>query len=159
MLNLLGMPKIRKMHLQAGTKVFDVLDRIGTQMVGKRPIAGIMDEWVMLSEKIAQFIHNKSTFLVVANTEALVINLVRRVINTLTEYHLSIHGLIINKAIEETDSLSLATMRFLQMRHIEEIKKLAERRRESTLSFSLAEIKGLKRLQDLGEKLVADLGL
>jgi anion-transporting ArsA/GET3 family ATPase len=113
----------------------------------------------MLAEKIAQFIHNKSTFLVFANTEALVINLVRRVINTHTEYHLSIHGLIINKTIAETDSLSLATMRFFQMRHIEEIKKRAERRHESTLSFSLAEIKGLKRLQDLGEKLVADPGL
>jgi len=41
-------------------------------------------------------------------------------------------------------------MRFLQMLHIEEIKKLIERQRESTLSFSLAEIEGLKRLQGLG---------
>ncbi|HUL00801.1 MAG TPA: ArsA family ATPase [Nitrospirota bacterium] len=158
-LNLLGMPKIIRKHLRAGAKIFEGLDRIGRKIVGKRTIAGIMDEWVLLSEKIGRFIHDKSTFLIVANPEALVVNQARRVINALAEYDLSIHGLIINKIIEETDSSSLATVRSLQLRHIEELRKLADRRPVSALPLHLTETMGVKGLQSIGEKLVLDLML
>jgi arsenite-transporting ATPase len=158
-LNLLNMPKIIKKHLRAGAKFYEGLDKIGKQLVGKRSIAGIMDEWVQLSEKIAQYIHSKSAFLVVANPESLVVNQARRVIHTLTEYHLPIHGLIINKVIEETDSASLAAMRARQERYIEELRKLAGKRPVATLPMSLAEVKGTAGLQVIGEKLVTDLSL
>jgi hypothetical protein len=50
------------------------------------------------------------------------------VINTLTEYHLPIHGLIINKIIEEADSAALAVMRARQAPYIEELRTLAGER-------------------------------
>ena len=158
-LNLLNMPKIIKKHLRAGAKFYEGLDKIGKQLVGKRSIAGIMDEWVLLSERIAQFIHEKSSFLVVANPESLVVNQARRVINTLTEYHLPIHGLIINKVIEESDSASLAAMRARQTVYIEELKLLANGRPVAALPLSLMEVKGVEGLRVVGAKLVVDLAL
>jgi len=156
-LNLLGMPRIIKKHLRAGAKVFEGLDRIGRQFVGKRPIAGIMDEWVQLSEKIAQFIHDRSAFLIVANPESLVVNQARRVMETLTKYHLTVSGLIINKHIEATDSASLAVMKTVQDRYVEELRNLAGNRPLAMLPIAFKEIKGLKSLQEIGKKLAADL--
>jgi arsenite-transporting ATPase len=156
-LNLLNMPKSIKKHLRAGAKIYEGLDKIGKQLVGKRSIAGIMDEWVAVSEKIARFMHDKSAFLVVANPESLVVNQARRVINTLTEYRLPIHGLIINKIIEATDSASLAVMRARQAPYIEELRTLAGERPVAMLPVSCEEVKGVKSLQYVGEKLVTGL--
>ena len=158
-LNLLGMPKSIKKHLRAGAKVFEGLDRIGKQLVGKRPIAGIMDEWVLVSEKIAQFIRDKSAFLVVANPESMVVSQARRVINTLTEYHLPVHGLIINKVLEQADSASLVAMKTMQARYVEELRNMAGERSIAMLPISFEEIKGRAGLQAIGEKLVAELSL
>lgn len=156
-LNLLAMPRIIKKHLRAGAKVFEGLDRIGRQFAGKRPIAGIMDEWVQVSEKIAQFIHNKSAFLVVANPESLVVSQARRVMETLARYNLTVHGLIINKKIEDTDSSSLKAMKAGQTRYVEELKNLAGNRPLAMLPIAFTEIKGLQSLQKIGKKLAADL--
>ncbi len=158
-LNLLAMPRIIKKHLRAGAKVFEGLDRIGRQFVGKRPIAGIMDAWVRLSEKIAQFIHNKSAFLVVANPESLVVSQARRVMETLARYNLTVHGLIINKKIEDTDSTSLEAMKTVQTRYVEELKNLAGNRPLAMLPIAFTEIKGLQSLQKIGKKLAADLSI
>jgi len=158
-LNLLAMPRIIKKHLRAGAKVFEGLDRIGRQFVGKRPIAGIMDEWVRLSEKIAQFIHNKSAFLVVANPESLVVSQARRVMETLARYNLTVHGLIINKKIEDTDSTSLEAMKTVQTRYVEELKNLAGNRPLAMLPIAFTEISGLQSLQKIGKKLATDLSI
>jgi arsenite-transporting ATPase len=158
-LNLLGMPKIIKKHLRAGAKVFEGLDKIGKNLVGKRPIAGIMDEWVSVSEKIARFIHTRSSFLVVANPESLVVNQARRLINTLAEYKLRVHGLVINKIIEDADSQSLATMKMRQAQYVEELQGMAGERPVAMLPISFKEIKGTAELQAIGKKLVADLSL
>ena len=158
-LNLLGMPKIIKKHLRAGAKVFEGLDKIGKNLVGKRPIAGIMDEWVQVSEKIAQFIHSRSTFLVVANPESLVVNQARRLINTLADYRLRIQGLVINKIIEDADSQSLAAMKMRQEQYVKELQSMAGGRPVATLPASLREIKGAAELQIIGKKLDADLSL
>ncbi len=158
-LNLLDMPVNIRKHLRAGAKVFEGLDRIGKQLVGKRSIAGIMDEWGQVSEAISRFIHDKSTFIVITNPEALVVSQARRMISTLTEYRLPIHGLIINRVIAQSDSQSLSAIRRTQMPYIEELKKLAGERRVATLPLSLTEIRGIRRLQEIGEKLLDELSL
>ncbi len=156
-LNLLNMPKNIKKHLRAGAKIYEGLYKIGKQLVGKRSIAEIMDEWVSVSEKIARFMHDQSAFLVVANPEFLVVNQARRVIKTLTDYCLPIHGLIINKVIEETDSVSLAAMRAQQARYIEELRKMGGEKPVVALPLSLTEVKGVEGLRVIGEKLVTEL--
>jgi arsenite-transporting ATPase len=158
-LNLLGMPKNIRKHLRAGAKVYEGLDRIGKQLSGKRSIAGIMDEWTALSEKISRFIHEKSMFVIVANPEALVVNHVRRLMTTLLEYNLTVHGMIINRVIEHVDSTSLATIRETQKGYIEELRRMEGERTVVTLTFSSSEIGGLRQLREIGEKLVAGLSL
>lgn len=156
-LNLLAMPKIIKKHLRAGAKFYEGLDKLGKQLVGKRSIAGIMDEWVLLSEKIARYIHAQSRFVIVANPESLVVSQARRVMNTLREYDLFVHGIIINKAITETDSASFLKMQQAQARYIAELKDMADKKPIATLPFSLAEVKGVEQLRTIGKNLVSDL--
>ena len=158
-LNLLDMPRNIRKHLRAGAKVFEGLDRIGKQIIGKRPIAGIMDEWIVLSEKIARFIRDTSAFIIVANPEALVVNQVVRMTASLEEYQLPILGLIINCVIEQADSPSLAALQRMQAIYIEQLKALAGKRRVAILPRSFAEIKGIRRLQEIGGTLAADLSL
>jgi arsenite/tail-anchored protein-transporting ATPase len=158
-LNLLGMPKTIKKHLRAGTKVFEGLDKIGKNIVGKRPIAGIMDEWVLVSEKISRFLHERSAFLVVANPESLVVNQARRLLHTLADYDFRVHGLVINKVIEETDSASLAAMKTRQKQYVYELRNMAGGRPVAVLPVSFKEIKGTTGLRAVGERLVADLSL
>ena len=158
-LNLLGMPKNIRKHLRAGAKVYEGLDRIGKQLIGKRSIAGIMEEWAVLSEKIGQFIHKKSLFVIIANPEALVVNQARRLMATLLGYDLPVHGMIINRVIEHDDSPSLAAIRETQRGHVEELRRIAGEHLVVILPFSFSEIRGVKRLQDIGEKLVAGLSL
>ncbi len=157
--NLLGMPRNIRKHIRAGVKVFEELDRIGKQIIGRRSIAGIMDEWIVVSEKISRFIHDKSTFIIVTNPEALVVSQARRMISTLTEYRLPIHGLIVNRVIEQSDSLQLSAIRSAQMPYVEELKKLAGERRVAIVPLSLTEIRGVKRLHEIGEKLATELAL
>lgn len=156
-LNLLGMPKNIRKHLRAGAKVYEGLDRIGKHLVGKRSIAGIMDEWTVLSEKISQFIHGNSTFVIVANPEPLVVNQARRLIQTLADYELPVHGLIINRIIEQADSPSLETLRETQAQYRDELKKIANGRPVVSLPLSLCGIRGLDQLQPVGKMLVTGL--
>ncbi len=158
-LNLLDMPTNIRKHLRAGARVFEGLDRIGKQLTGKRSIAAIMDEWCTASEEISSFLHDHSAFLIVANPEALVVNQARRLMATLLDYKLTIHGFIINRIVAEADSPSLAALQDRQGAYIEELRKMAGGRPIATLPLSLTEIRGLKRLQEIGETLRAKLFL
>ena len=158
-LNLLGMPKNIRKHLRAGAKVYEGLDRIGKQLSGKRSIAGIMDEWTALSEKISRFIHEKSMFVIVANPEALVVNQARRLMTTLLEYNLTVHGMIINRVVEQADSTLLAAIRETQKGHIEELRRMAGERTVVTVPFSFSEIRGVGQLHDIGNRLATGLSL
>ncbi len=158
-LNLLDMPRSIKKHLKAGAKVFEGLDRIGKQLTGRRSIAGIMDDWIQASEKIARFIHDRSAFIIVANPEALVVNQAARMIQTLTRYEIPIHGFIINCVIAQADSESLVALQNMQSTYIRELRKLAGERQIAILHRSFSEIRGLKRLRDIGEMLVKNLSL
>ncbi len=158
-LNLLDMPKNIRKHIRAGAKVFEGLDRIGKQLLGKRSIANIMDGWIEASEQIALFIHEKSSFLIVANPEALVVKQVGRMIATLEEYRLPIRGLIINFVIEDADSPSLLAVQETQSQYLKELRKMGGAHQIVTLPRSFREIRGRERLQKTGSILAAGLAL
>lgn len=158
-LNLLDMPTNIRKHLRAGVRVFEGLDRIGKQLTGKRSIAAIMDEWCQASEEISRFLHDRSAFLIVANPEALVVNQARRLMATLLDYNLTIHGFIINRIVAEADSPSLAALQDRQGAYIEELRRMAGGRPIATIPLSLTEIRGVKRLQEIGETLRTNLFL
>lgn len=158
-LNLLDMPRNIKNHLRAGAKVFEGLDRLGKQLIGKRSIAAIMDEWTRVSDDLSRFIHNRSAFIIVSNPEALVVSQTHRIFAALADYRLRVRGLVINRVVEQPDSASLDTARMTQTPYIEELKKLAGGRPIATLPLSFTEIRGIKLLQEIGERLAADLFL
>ncbi len=158
-LNLLGLPAIVKKHLRTGIKVVEGLDRIGRQLIGKQSLGSIMDDWIELSTRLERFLHDQSTFLIVATPEAPSVNEVHGLIDTLAYYHLPVHGLIINRVLEHPDAAALTVTQERQQRHIEELKELAGERYVATVPLSPAEIKGIKRLQEIGESLVAELAL
>jgi len=158
-LNLLGMPKNIRKHLRAGAKVYEGLDRIGKQLIGKRSIAGIMDEWTVLSEAINSFIHERSAFIIVSNAEALVVNQTRRVLTALADYGVAVQGMVINRVIEQGDSASLEAAKKNQSVYLEELRTLAGERRVVLMPLAFNELRGVQRLQELGEKLVSGLGL
>lgn len=158
-LNLLDMPRNIRKHIRAGAKVFESLDRIGKQLVGKRSIAGIMDGWIEASELIARFLREQSSFLIVTNPEALVVKQVGRMIATLEAYQLPIRGLIINCVIEEADSPSLIAVQETQSPHLRELRRMGGTHQVVTLPRSYREIKGRERLQKIGSLLAAGLAL
>jgi arsenite/tail-anchored protein-transporting ATPase len=158
-LNLLDMPGNIRKHIRAGAKVFEGLDKIGKQLMGKRSIAAVMDDWVRASDQISRFIHDASMFLIVTNPEALVLNQTRRIFAALTDYRLPIHGMVINCVIENPDSPSLAAMREQQEKYIRELKSLADGRRVVLLPRSLTELRGIRPIQEIGGRLAAGLSL
>jgi arsenite-transporting ATPase len=156
-LNLLNMPKFIRKHLKAGVRVFEGLDKIGKQIIGKRSISETMDGWILLSERIARFIHDKATFIIVANPEALVVNHVRRIIKTLKDYQVDLYGMVINRIIEHADSPSIRTMQELQGKYAAELKTMAGSLPVAFLPLSLWEIKGKKALREAGAVLAEQL--
>jgi len=156
-LNLLSMPWFIRKHLKAGARVFEGLDKIGKHIIGKRSISETMDEWVLLSERISRFIHDKATFIIVANPEALVVNHVRRIIRTLADYQVDIYGMVINRIIEHADPGAIRTIQELQEKYTAELKSMAGSLPVALLPLSLWEIKGKKALQEAGAILARQL--
>jgi arsenite-transporting ATPase len=158
-LNLLDMPRSIRKHLRAGAKVFEGLDKIGKQLIGRRSIADTMDEWIMLSDKLARFIHDKTTFVIVANPEVLVVKHVIRLMKTLADYDLPVHGMVVNCVIENADSDTLRAMCRNQQEHLSELRRLADGLPVALLPRSPREITGTKALRVAGEALCRQLGI
>lgn len=158
-LNLLNMPMFIKNHLSAGSRVFEGLDRIGKKIIGRRSITQIMDEWIEASERISRYIRLKAAFIIVANPEALVVKQARRVIETLKEYHITLQGMIINRVIENPDSLSFMGLQEVQEPYRAELITISGGLPVATLPFSLKELRGRDSLRAAGEELVSVLNL
>jgi len=157
-LNLLTMPRFIRRHLRAGAKVFEGLDKISKQLVGRRSIADTMDEWIRLSERIAQFIQDRTAFIVVANPEALVVRHVERLIKTLTEYNVAVEGMVVNRVIEDAGSGPLHSLALAQEPHLAELRQLAARLPVARVPLSAREIRGRAALQAFGSILCKQLG-
>jgi arsenite-transporting ATPase len=158
-LNLLSMPGFIRQHLRAGARVFEGLDRIGKQLTGKRSIAGIMDEWIAASERISHFLFARSSFIVVANPEALVVSHARRLLRTLRDYRVHLRGMVVNRLVEHRDSPFLDEVGSTQDRHLAELLALAADLPVARLPLSLREIRGVAALKAIGEGLLHELNL
>lgn len=158
-LNLLSMPSFIRKHLRAGARVFQGLDMIGKQFTGGRSVAGIMGEWIAASERISRFLLQRASFVVVANPESLVVSQARRIFQTLRDYRVRVHGMVINRVVEQTDSPFLKTMQSAQDKHLPELLQMAEGLPVARIPLSLVEIKGMKALKEIGEVIVRELRL
>jgi anion-transporting ArsA/GET3 family ATPase len=116
-----------------------------------------MDEWVKLSERISQFIHDKTTFIIVSNPEALVVNHVKRIIKSIKNYQVDLYGIVINRIIEHADSPSIRTMQELQGKYAAELRRMAGSLPVAVLPLSIWEIKGKKALREAGAVLAGQL--
>ena len=141
-LNLLDMPRNIKKHLRAGAKVFEGLDKIGKQFAGRRSVSSIMDEWIRTSDTVSRFIREKSAFILVTAPESLVVRQTVRLITTLTEYRLPIHGIIINRVIACSDSKTLDALKDIRATHQEALMNIADGLPVACLPLSVKEIEG-----------------
>ncbi|HTP04317.1 MAG TPA: ArsA-related P-loop ATPase, partial [Nitrospirota bacterium] len=96
-------------------------------------------------------------FIIVANPEALVVNHVRRIIKTLTDYQVHIYGMVINRVIEHADPASIRTIQNLQGKYSAELKTMVGSLPVAYLPLSLWEIKGKKALKEAGAILAGQL--
>jgi arsenite-transporting ATPase len=160
-LNLLNMPRFIRRHLRAGAKVFEGLDRIGKQLIGRRSISETMDEWIRLSERISRFVAERTAFVIVANPEALVVKHVERLVGTLHGYAVTIRGMVINGMIQQENSGSdtLSAIRAEQTSHAAALTALASGVPVAVLPFSACGIRGLPALRQTGRVLCTQLGL
>jgi anion-transporting ArsA/GET3 family ATPase len=151
------MPRFIRSHLKAGAKVFEGLDRIGKQLSGKRSISETMDEWIRLSERISRFVLDRTTFIVVANPEALVVRHVERLVKTLNDYSVSVSGMVINGVIANADSDTLRSIKRGQEDYVSDLKAMIVPQPAALLPLSRQEIKGVTELQRAGETLCRQL--
>jgi len=158
-LNLLSMPVFIRKHLTAGAKVFQGLDLIGKQIIGKRSIAQIMDEWASASERISLLLSQRATFIIVTNPESLVVSHAKRLVRALQDYRVHLHGMVINRIVEQTDSPVLRDFRAAQEGHLAELLHVAGGLHVARLPLSLVEVKGAEMLKKIGERIVGELML
>jgi arsenite-transporting ATPase len=158
-LKLLNMPRLMRQHLRAGAKVYEAMDRIAGVVSHKRTLAGIMEEWVERSERIAQFLEDNTLFFIVANPEALVVNQAERVLALLKEAGFEVRGLIINRVAVEDGYGFLAGMHARQQPYIQQLVNLSGGLPIARIPLTVEEIHGVKPLKDLGENILQDLGI
>lgn len=158
-LNLLNMPRFIRRHLRAGARVFEGLDKIGKQLIGRRSIADTMDEWIVLSERISRFVRDRTEFIVVANPETLVVRHVDRLMKTLKDYELTIRGMVINRVIEDADSELLRSVKTLQRNHVSNLVAMAGGLPVAFVPLSKGEIRGTRALEEIGAMLCRQLRL
>jgi len=158
-LNLLDMPRFIRRHLRAGAKVFEGLDKISKQLIGRRSISDTMDEWVMLSERITRFIQERTAFYIVANPEALVVKHVERLMKTLAAYSVRVEGLVVNRVIGDQGGDALSALRLAQEPYLAELTRLAAGLHTCNVPLSPREIRGREALRSFGGILCKQLGL
>jgi anion-transporting ArsA/GET3 family ATPase len=77
----------------------------------------------------------------------------------LSSYRLDVHGMVINRVVERPDSASLKELQRGQDQYIKQLVGLAGGLSVATVPLSMSEIKGKKVLQDIGSKVIRELGL
>jgi len=151
-LGLLDMPRLIKEHLRAGSRVYEAIDRLGRGM-GRitRSVSEIMDEWIRMSEGVADFLrnHQHTEFIVVTNPDGMVVNHTQRLIETLHKYEISIYAMIINRVVTEAASEFLVRMKEGQRPYLEQLIEYRDGMRIAILPVSAVEIKGIERLKQL----------
>jgi anion-transporting ArsA/GET3 family ATPase len=88
-----------------------------------------------------------------------VVKHVERLMKTLTEFGLLIHGMVINCVIEEDDPDTLRALRRNQEQHMSELRRLAGPLPVALLPRSPVDIKGSRALRHAGELLCRQLGI
>lgn len=158
-LKLLGMPKLMRQHLRAGTRVYEALDRLTGAVSRRKTLGNIMEEWVQRSDELSRFLKEKTLFFIVANPEALVVSQAERILTFLMESGFDLGGLIINR-IAGMDGFGFPEG--MVQRHKEytrELVRLSGGMPVAKVPMNMEEIRGIGPLKDLGEGLLKGLGM
>ncbi len=158
-LKLLGMPKLMKQHLRAGTKVYEAVDRLAGAVSHRKTLSDIMEEWVCRSEELGRFLKEKTLFFIVANPEALVVHQAERILGFLRSSGFDLGGMIINRIAETDGSGFLKEMRQKQDPYIRQLAALSGTMPVAEIPMKVDEIRGIEPLKNLGEILLSGLGL
>jgi arsenite-transporting ATPase len=158
-LNLLHMPRLMRRHIRGGARIYEAVDRLAGVVSGKRSLASIMEEWIVRSEGIAEFLKANTMFFLVANPEALVVKQTERTMASLLDSGFSINGVIINRIAKSDGSRFLRRKQENQGPYIKKLLDLANESAIGRVFFTLDEIRGLEPLSSIGDSLTRELGL
>jgi len=161
-LRLLQLPHLFLKHLEAATKFYmnmysylEKIKGISGLKSSKRTLLEIIGSWEVLSERIVDFIrdNNLTKYVIITIPEALGVKLTERVIKELEENRLKVENIVINHVVKQADCVFHAARQKMQNHYIDIIKGTYREANIAMLYLSPEEVKGMKRIKDVGREL------
>lgn len=161
-LRLLQLPHLFLKHLEAATKFYmnmysylEKLKGLSGLKGSKRTLLEIIGSWEALSERIVDFIRNGkfTKYIIITIPEALGVKLTGRVIKELEENLLKVENIVINHVVKNADCEFHASRKKMQDHYIDLIKNTHRDINAVVLYLSAEEVKGMKRIADVGREL------
>lgn len=149
-IDLLKTPTMIREHLKPAIKIYSKLIYGGRS---RRPVLDIIEDWAELSAQDMEFLEREVEFNVVAIPEALSVQQLDNVFTEFAANAFEIHRLIVNNVIKAIDSDFLRTKRDQQQGYIKTIYAKRNGRQVVELPLFPYEIKGIGRLEEIGEAL------
>jgi len=149
-MHLLNMPEMLREHLKPAPKIYSRLKLGG---LSKRPIIKILEEWAELSAEDMRFLKEEVGFTLVTIPEALAVQQLDGVFSEFAQHEFDFSQVIVNNVVKSPDSDFLRTKSAQQQGYIEQIKERCKGMKNTELPLFPYEIKGLKRLEEIGRAL------
>lgn len=151
-LRLLKLPEQFIAHMNAAVKIYSRLKKIE----GNRSLFSIIASWKELSQKVTDFLRERTEITVVTIPEALSLRQAERIMAELASSSLAAHQIIINGVVKADESPFLKLRASMQQQYIAQIMdKYGSKLKVSQLPLLSTEAKGLPSLKELEKKLFA----
>ena len=161
-LRLLHLPHLFLRHLEAATKfymnMYSYLERL-KEMTGlkgsKRTLLAIIESWEDLSQKIIEFVRDKSAtkYVIVTIPEALGVKLTGRMIEEFENNGLEAKDIVINHVVKDGDCQFHRDRKKMQEYYIDLLKNKYKDTNVTTLYLSSQEVKGMERIMEVAGEL------
>ena len=147
-LGLLATPALLAEHLRLAPRVYSKL-KIGKR--SKEPLLQIIKRWEKLSAANMEFLRHDVDFTLVTIPEALAVAQLEGTLGEMKKYGLSVKNAIINNVVKTEDSPFLRMKARQQRPYLEQIREKYAHLNITEVPLFPQEVKGIKRLQEVGE--------
>lgn len=150
-LRLLKLPEQFIAHMNAAVKIYSKLKKAGKS---DRSLFDTLASWKELSQKVMDFLRERTEIIVVTIPEALSLRQVERIMAEFSGSGLAAHQIIINGVVQQDESQFLKLRAAMQQHYIDQImNKYGSNIKVSQLPLLSTEAKGLSRLKELEREL------
>lgn len=146
-IHLLNMPGMLRQHLKPAPKIYS---RLKPGSLSKRSIMKILEEWAQLSAEDMGFLKEEVDFSLVTIPEALAVQQLDGVFAEFARHGFAFGRLIVNNVIKSPDSDFLLAKSGQQQKYLRRIEEKCAGLQTVELPLFPYEIKGTKRLEEIG---------